>query len=61
MSHSQAIATVHALLNAGFTMREVAERLQAHPRAIAALAGRTDTVRQPLTRSERLAALAALP
>jgi hypothetical protein len=40
ISRSQAIATVRALLNAGFTLREVAEQLRAHPRAIEALIAR---------------------
>ena len=41
MNHIQAIAAVRALLAAGLTIREVAERLQAHPRAVEALVGRT--------------------
>ena len=37
MTHVQAIATARALLRAGFTRREIAELLGAHPRAIEAL------------------------
>ena len=37
MTHFQAVATARALLRAGFTIREVAEVLRAHPRAVAAL------------------------
>jgi len=37
MTRAQAIATVRALLCSGLTLREVAERLRAHPKAIAAL------------------------
>jgi hypothetical protein len=37
ISRTQAIAAVRALLSAGLTMREVAEVLRAHPRAIEAL------------------------
>jgi hypothetical protein len=40
ISRIQAIATVRALLSAGFTLREVAEQLRAHPRAIEALIAR---------------------
>jgi hypothetical protein len=34
---AQASAAAHALLRAGFTLREIAEMLRAHPRAIYAL------------------------
>jgi hypothetical protein len=34
---SQAIAAARALLSAGLTVRQVAERLRAHPQAIEAL------------------------
>jgi len=37
MQRAQAVDTALALLRAGFTRREVAELLRAHPRAIQAL------------------------
>ena len=37
MTRAQAIATALALLGCGLTVRDVAELLRAHPRAIAAL------------------------
>jgi hypothetical protein len=37
MTRIQAITTIRALLSAGLTLREVAEQLQAHPRAVEAL------------------------
>jgi DNA-binding CsgD family transcriptional regulator len=40
MTRSQAVAAVRALLNAGLTLREVAERLGAHPKAVEALIAR---------------------
>lgn len=36
-NRTEAIATVLALLSAGFTIRDVADHLRAHPRAIEAL------------------------
>jgi hypothetical protein len=41
MSDIQAITAVRALLNAGLTIREVAELLRADPRAVEALVGTT--------------------
>jgi len=37
MQHEQALTAARALLRAGFTRREIAELLRAHPRAIRAL------------------------
>ena len=39
MTRAQAIAAARALLCSGLTMRDVAELLRAHPRAIEALIG----------------------
>ncbi len=39
MTRAQAIAIVSALLRSGLTVRDVAELLRAHPRAVEALIG----------------------